>query len=181
MRDDISDILESWPYEGDQTVRIIEASDGRRLLQVRLPVGIEQYEMDGRPDGQLAGDEETFLDYLERRLEAAGPGNFSIGHDDFILLQNESILYYYRYIILFQLGDYTRTVRDTGHNLRACELVERFVERENDRSSLLQYKPYILRVHSVSRAMLLMKEKAFDDAAGDTEKGCSRDKLDGRC
>lgn len=164
MNQDLSSILDEWPYEGEQTVRIIEAGDGRPLLQVRLLLGIEQYEMDGRPDGSPAGVDPTFLDTLEYRLKEEGPEKFSLGHEDFLRLQAESVMFYYRYILLFQLGDYSRTIRDTDHNLRACELVERFGEEEADRSNFLQYKPYIIRVNSVARAMLLMEQKDFAEA-----------------
>jgi len=164
MREDITDILAEWPYDGEHTVRIIEGLDGRQLLQVRLPLGIEQYEMDGRPDGETVGPEETFLDHILLRLEERGQADFSITHEEFLHLQSESVMYYYRYIILFQLGDYTRTVRDTDHNLKACELVERFGAEEKDRDSFLQYKPYILRINSVSRAMMKMEKKDYESA-----------------
>lgn len=164
MRDDITDILRGWPYEEGKSVRIIEGVDGRELLQVRQPLGIEQYEMDGRPDGMTIGPAKTYLELVEHRLEEAGPDNFTIGHEEFLNLQGESVMFYYRYIILFQLGDYLRTIRDTDHNLRACELVERFGTEDKDINNFLQYKPYIIRVNSVSRAMLKMEDKNYSEA-----------------
>ena len=77
---------------------------------------------------------------------------FSINRDDFSLLQSEGILFYCRYYILFQMGDYERTVIDTNHNLKICELVERYSQLK-DKEELLQYRPYILRVNVIARAI----------------------------
>ncbi|MBN1685572.1 MAG: UvrB/UvrC motif-containing protein [Spirochaetales bacterium] len=82
------------------------------------------------------------------------------------MMQNEGMLFYYRYLLLFQIGDYERTCRDTGHNLRICHLVEKYCTDKEDRVSLLQYKPYIIRINALSRSMLLLgkneKRRALD-------------------
>ena len=51
MKHDLSQLLHDWPYDPEHTMRIVTAGDGRSVLQVRLPLGIEQYELEGRPDG----------------------------------------------------------------------------------------------------------------------------------
>jgi hypothetical protein len=162
MNADISGLLSDWPYDPDQTIRIVTAGGGRSVLQVRLPLGIEQYEIEGRPDGMKPYGLESFLDEIERRLEEhireeKTDKTFAISHDDFLLLQGEGVLYYYRYLLLFQINDFERVARDTGHNLRICSLVEKYVASEEDRMALLQFKPYIIRMNSVSRSMLLFQ------------------------
>ena len=53
-REDITEILKSWPHEfGTLNVRIIEADDGRELLQLRIELGVVQMEMEGRPKFQI--------------------------------------------------------------------------------------------------------------------------------
>jgi hypothetical protein len=140
-------------------VRIVKAEDGREVLQIRQPLGVEQYELDGRPDGLTPEGRSTYLELFQERLERhieenGSEAGFVIGHDDFLLLQNEGVLNYYRYLVLFQIGDFERTARDTGQNLALCELVERHGESEEDKKDILQYKPYILRMHAISKAML---------------------------
>ena len=161
---DITDLLREWEYDSDNQVRVIRANDGRQVLQVRQPLGIEQYEMDGRPDGQRPFDRESMLDEFQGRLqdwiEVHGEETgFTIGHDDFQLLHSEGLLYYYRYLILFQISDFMRSARDTEHNLQLCELVERYVEQEEDRNELLQYRPYILRMNAISKAMISLHQE----------------------
>jgi len=65
---DLTGLLRSWKYDQHNNMRQISTTDGRAVIQVRLPLGIEQYEMDGRPDGQRPQNHETYLAYLEERL-----------------------------------------------------------------------------------------------------------------
>jgi hypothetical protein len=164
MSGDMTDILKGWEFDADNQIRIITAEDGRQVLQVRQPLGIEQYELDGRPDGKRPQDCESQLEWLEGRLEShvashGGETGFQIGSEEFQLLQSESLLYYFRYLVLFQIGDFVRTARDTEHNMRVCSLVERFVAAEEDRKELLQYRPYIVRMNAISRAMISLHKE----------------------
>jgi hypothetical protein len=161
---DITDILRSWEFDPDNQVRVIHAADGREVLQIRQPLGIEQYELDGRPDGKRPEGGECYLDFLQGRLqvhrEATGSDEgFQISHDEFHLLHNEGIIYYYRYLVLFQIGDFDRTVRDTEHNLQIADLVDKYAENEEDKKEILQYRPYILRMFAIAKAMISLHQQ----------------------
>ncbi len=157
MSKDISPLLQEWEFDNEKSIRIVAADDGREVMQVRLPLGIEQYELDGRPDGMKPFGKNTMLEEFEERVRLSSD-NFQIGHDDFLLLSNEGILFYYRYLRLFQIGDYKRTARDTDHNLKLCDLVEKHCEDGDDKKMLLQYKPYMLRMNAISKAMLFLHQ-----------------------
>ena len=162
MSIDITDILSEWEFDPDDQYRVVQARDGRDVLQVRQPLGIEQYELDGRPDGDTPFGKESMLDETTERLAShrhrhGNDAGFKIGHDEFALLQNEGVLYYYRYYILFQIGDYERTSMDTNHNLKICEIVERYAHQD-DKNDILQFRPYILRMNATARAMVLLGE-----------------------
>jgi len=161
---DITDILRSWEFDADNQVRIIQAVDGREVLQIRQPLGIEQYELDGRPDGKTPAGQECYLEVLQSRLEShvaehGSDTDFRVSHADFLQLQNEGILYYYRYLVLFQIGDFDRTARDTEHNLGICDIVEKYAEVEDDKKEILQYRPYILRMYAISKAMISLHQQ----------------------
>ena len=163
MNSDISGILNEWEFDSEENIRLITADDGREIMQVRLPLGIEQYELEGRPDGKKPFGKATALEEFQQRLDGYtakhdSEEGFSISHEDFLLLQNEGVLFYYRYLLLFQIGDFKRTALDTEHNLKICRLVEKYCENGEDRKSILQYKPYILRVNAIARAMLSLRE-----------------------
>lgn len=169
MSNDLTDLLREWPYDSDDNMRIVEAGDGRNVLQVRQPLGVEQYELDGRPDGARPFDNDSIVaeltDRLERHREASGDDEgFELSHEDCVMMQSEGILFYYRYLLLFQLNDYERVIRDTGHNLQICELLENYCPDEDDRNAVLQFKPYILRMNGMARAMLQARNDETDEA-----------------
>ncbi|MGA2763624.1 MAG: UvrB/UvrC motif-containing protein [Spirochaetia bacterium] len=171
MSADITDILREWEFDSDNQIRIIQADDGRQVLQVRQPMGVEQYELDGRPDGKKPFGRESMVEEYRTRLDnyASAHGSdegFTITHDDFSNLQGEGVLYYFRYLVLFQIGDFVRTARDTEHNLSLFTLVEKYGENDEDRKELLQYKPYVVRMNAIARAMISL-HKEMKDAAED--------------
>ena len=154
MLHDLTQMLRDWPYEENSTVRLLTTIDGREIMQLRLPLGVEQFELDGRPDGISPESAETVLDLYLKRLEEreAEAKPFALNDEDFGRLRGEAILYYRRYLILFQLGEYRRASLDTGHNLAICDLVENYYQGD-DKIELLQYRPYILRVNTISLSM----------------------------
>ncbi len=169
MSGDITDILREWEFDSDNQIRIIQAEDGRQVLQVRQPLGIEQYELDGRPDAKHPFGRDTVLEEFRSRVEnyVASHGTddgFAITHEDFGALQSEGLLFYFRYLVLFQIGDFVRTSRDTEHNLGLFSLVERYVENDEDKKELLQYKPYVLRMNAISRAMISLHKEMKSSA-----------------
>lgn len=165
MRYDISDVLKNWEYDPENNIRFIKDISGREIMQIRLPLGIEQYELNGRPDGKKPFNKESFLDFYKEKLEIAERENneFSISDDDFKILRSEALLYYYRYVILFQIGEYELTIKDTEHNLEICDLVKKYCYSEK-KDELLQYEPYILRINSVSKAMLMLQKGEIEKA-----------------
>ena len=90
---DISEILGEWPYDPMRNVRRITCLEGRDKLQVRLPLGLEQYELDGRPDGQRPEGFDSFLELLEHRLENEA-GRAELTPEDCTRLHEEGVLYY---------------------------------------------------------------------------------------
>jgi len=165
---DLRKILRGWPYDPEHDARILKGEDGREILQVRTPLGIEQYEMDGRPDGAQPHGAESALEFHQGRLETAkaagGEADFELNARECGELFNEGTLYYFRYVRLFQLKDWVRTVRDTSRNLRAFDFLHRYAQREEDQQFLEKWRPYVLRVNACAAAMLGVEKGAYDKA-----------------
>ena len=155
---DLRSWLEKWPYDPERCLRLTHGYDGRELLLVRLPLGIEQYELKGRPDGlKPYGCESVLEHHLDRLAEARARDqaeDFDLGPNECAELFNEGTLYYNRYIHLFQLKDWKRTARDTARNIQLFDLVHQFALNEEDRMNLEQWRPFILRIHSTAEAMM---------------------------
>lgn len=165
---DLRGLLKSWPYDPDNDARIVRGEDGREVLQVRTPVGIEQYELTGRPDGAQPHGMESALDHYVRRLDqakAAGQeADFELGPRECSELFTEGTLYYFRYVRLFQLKDWARTLRDTARNLSAFDFIHQYAQREEDQQFLEKWRPYIIRVNATAAVMIELEGRAYDRA-----------------
>ncbi len=170
---DLRDIFLEWGYDEDDNVRFLTGVDGRDIMQIRQPLGIEQYDLDGRPDGLKPEGAVNFLEmYLREEAAADENSPLALKDEDFLRLQNEGILYYQRYLALFQVGHYDRVARDSRHNLNICSLLERRYSGDQ-RFEILQYWPYILRMNAISRAMLKLADEESGAAMNELQKGCS--------
>jgi len=167
--EDLSPILRAWPYEPDAAVRKIEGLDGRAKLQVRTPLGIEQYEMDGRPDGLRAEGCESWLEHYRRRAEAEA--GLTLSQEDCECLQAEGVLYYQRYVLFYQIGEYALCARDTERNLGLAAFLEEHAKRPEDRESVAQYRPYIIRMRDSARALDLSRAGKAIEARDILDRG----------
>jgi hypothetical protein len=68
---DLRKVLDAWPFDPEKDARILRVPGGRDVLQVRLPMGLEQYELEGRPDGLQPHGQESLLDHHLARLAQA--------------------------------------------------------------------------------------------------------------
>jgi len=155
---DLKDWLADWPYDPEKAARIVRGTDGREIMQVRTPLGVEQFELQGRPDGVRPHNAESAFDFYRARLEkmeSQGKTNsFGLRANDCEELFDEGVLYYFRYLHLFQLHNWPRVIRDTARNLALFDFVNRYAKREQDRAHLEQWRPYLLRMNTVARAMV---------------------------
>ncbi len=156
--EDISDLLSSWPFDPENSIRRIDGIDGKTKMQVRLPLGIEQHELTGRPDGKRPNGFDSLLDYYEMSLEQyrrseGGDVGFSLSTSECHDLQEEGILYYYRYLLCYQLGEYDLVKRDTERNMRLFRFVTRYAANDEDKKAIEQYWPYLIRMNATAQAL----------------------------
>ena len=61
----IDEVLRAWAYDPNTlSVRLVNGTDGRDVLQMRIDMGVLQLELDGRPDGTRPKGFESFYDFL---------------------------------------------------------------------------------------------------------------------
>ena len=169
---DLTDFLKEWDYHEGKNVRFFTTLDGREIMQVRLPLGVEQYEMEGRPDGFKPHGYDSWLDYELDKLNDSQleDREYVMDQEAYFNLREEGILYYSRYLVLFQAGKYEPVIDDTAHNLEIARLVSDCYVPE-EKADLLQYLPYIRRVNAVAHAMLCLNRGDREQAKTELERG----------
>ncbi len=163
-RQDIDQLLKNWPYEpGEVSARLVKASEGREVLQMRVEMGILQLEVDGRPDGQRPSGSETFFDYLIDRSLHEGE-EFELNSEQCIASDREFLQFYHRRICWLALREFRRAVRDADHSLAFMDFVRAHSSDEQWILSHEQYRPYVL-FHRTQAAVLAKLEEVGADAA----------------
>lgn len=165
---DLRSLLEIWPYDAENNVRIAHGADGRKIILVRQPMGLEQYEIDGRPDGRRVNGLKSAFDFHRARFDAAkqtnGANEFDLSAKDCAELFHEGISYYHRLILLFRLKDWTRVERDAAHLFRLIYFIKQHARCEEDRVQLDHWRLDLARINAVARAMILLGKGQYRDA-----------------
>ena len=174
---DISAILRNWKHKpGEVTVRCITGRDGRPKIQMRLDLGLLQMEKEGRPDGCRPHGCGSLLEYHLGRLERYKKANgveigFELPKDQCRELREEAVMYYYRYLSLFIMGQYHQVIQDTNRNLNVFDLCRKFAARKADRFALEQYRPYVLMMKARAQAQLDIDQGNLTDALQNCRTG----------
>src|SRR4051812_24998725 len=175
---DITPVLRGWDYEpGTINVRKVSGLDGSPKLQMRQDLGLLQMEITGRPDGRRPHGYESLLEYFETQLadhvrrHQGNEEGFHLGRNQCQSLRDEAMMYYWRYLSLFVLEDFTGVVRDTARNLRVLDLCGKFAVDEQDQIVLEQYRPYIIMMNTRAQASIESSEKRYADALRTIERG----------
>ena len=165
---DLRKFLDSWPYDPNHYVRLARVGNGREIMIVRQPTGLEEYEVEGRPDGQRPHGLESVLEFQLARLAAArravAEDAFRLSAADCAELFDEGMIYYYRFVSFCRLKDWARAERDTARNLRVLDLANRYAEHEEDRVRLEQWRTDITCMNAVARAMLVLEKGQYEEA-----------------
>jgi hypothetical protein len=147
--------------------------DGRELICVLHPGGMEQYEVEGRPDGQRPHGHVSSFDYHLERLaaqrQAGAAEDFQLTKEDCAELFDEAALYKRRAIQFFHLRDWVRAEQDTARNLRLLEFVERHAWDEADR--VQSEKRDCASLNTFARALSLLMNNQADHTVRGTPAG----------
>jgi hypothetical protein len=173
-RKDIDSILRNWPFEpGEVMARLVRASDGRQVLQMRVDMGILQLEVDKRPDGSRPHGAETYFDYL--LAEAIHQGDdFQLSPEQCTEADREFVQFYHRRICWLALKEYRRAVRDADHSLAFMDFVKRHSPDEEWTLSHEQYRPFVLFHRVQAAALAALEEHGPEEAIAEVNEGLRR-------
>lgn len=179
MNQDLTKLLQSWPYQpGQVSVRRFKGRDGNEKIQLRVDLGVLQMNATGRPDGKKPMGHESWFDcqrarLAERFLETGSGEGFQLVLEDCARLQQECIQYHHRYICLFQLEDFEAVERDCARNLAVFEFVAEHAATEELAWSVLQLVPQMLLMRTRSRAAAAAKANDATAASAHVVEGIS--------
>ncbi len=171
MTEDIDPIIESW--EAPDGARKITGADDTEKVQLRVEVnghrGILQFDCDGRPDGNRPHGREFALDHhialFEKHVESGSPpAEFRLPHEEAMELVEEAVVVYQRYVVMLQLEDYERVLRDTSRNMRLFRFLNRHAESKEDALALEKWWPYIIRIHYTALALDAAERRDYEGA-----------------
>jgi tetratricopeptide (TPR) repeat protein len=179
MNLDISEILDQWNFDSENNARKIMGADGKERIQVRLELGLMQMHCDGRPDGKRPHNKESLFNYHRKMLDQyiaihGSDEGFKLDNHMCAELRQEGLLYYNRYLVLFQMEDYLRTARDTQRNTRLLDFVNQYASSKEDKTMLEQYHPYVIRMNSAALALYHVDRDRYSEALMTIRRGIEK-------
>jgi hypothetical protein len=169
MGRDIDALLRDWDYKpGVVQARMIQARDGREVLQMRLDLGVLQLETEGRPDGAEPHGYPTFFDFLQHqaRLAEQAGRRFVLSDEQCEEADREFVQYYHRRVCWLTLRAFARSVADADHTLAFMDFVRDHSPTDEYRLAHEQYRGFV-QFHRTQAAAALAVEKGDPEAAVD--------------
>lgn len=172
-RQDIDHVLRKWDYDPSEiSVRLVETSDGREVLQMRVELGVLQLEVENRPDGSRPGGAETYFDYLVGL--AIHDSDFQMTEEQCAEADREFIQFYHRRICWLALRMFRRAVEDADHNLAFMDFARDHVASEEWVQSHEQYRPFILFHRTQAAALAELEDVGPEAAIEEVNQGLAR-------
>jgi hypothetical protein len=173
-RHDIDRILKEWPFEpGEVSARLVRATDGREVLQMRVEMGVLQLELENRPDGLRPGGADTYFDYLLGLAAEVGEG-FELSEEQCAAADREFLQYYHRRVCWLALRDFHRATRDADHSLAFMDFVRAHSPDEEWTISHEQYRPFVLFHRTQAAALSKLEDGNPTAAIAELNEGLDR-------
>jgi hypothetical protein len=171
---DIDFILRHWPFKpGVIAARLIRASDGREVLQMRIEMGLLQMETTGRPDGEHPGGFETALEWLSELARSQGD-DFALNEQQCLEIDREFLQFYHRRICCLALRQFARAVADSDHALALMDFVAAHSANPQWTASHEQYRLFVLFHRIQAAAMLALESSGPEGAIESINQGLER-------
>lgn len=165
-KQDIDDILKQWPFDPQSVnVRMLESAK-RRVLQMRVDMGILQLETDGRPDGNRFQGATTYFEFLQRK-SVQSENKFELDEDSCLEIDREFVQFYHRRVCWLQLKEFKLAVRDADHTLGLMDFCKAHSADEQWTISHEQYRPFVLYHRTQAAALAHINGENEDEETPD--------------
>jgi hypothetical protein len=169
MNQDIDAALQGWEFKpGVVQARLVQARNGRQIIQMRVDLGVLQIETTGRPDGQRPHGYPSYFDYLQQQARVADRAGqtFALTEEQCQEADREFVQFYHRRICWLALRNYARAVADADHTLAFMNFVRDHSPNEEYRDAHERYRGFVL-FHRTQAAAALASEENDPERAID--------------
>ena len=159
----LDDLLSKWAFDPSTlNVRLVKGNDGRDVIQMRVDMGVLQLETTGRPDGELAHDHQSMLEFLQE--ESLRNADRDLTEDECMEVDREFMQFYHRRICWLRLQYYHRAVMDADHTLQLMDVSEKMSPEEEWVGTHEQYRPFVLFHRTQADALGSLEENTAEEA-----------------
>ena len=178
MRRDIDEALHGWPSNaepGDVVAREIVARDGRKVLQIRVELGILQMEVEARPDGVRPHGFATYLDYLKNRAtKGSKSAEWKMSNEQAVEVDREFSQYYHRRVAWLTMQKYDKALLDADHSLDLMNFVQQYSGNPEYIDSHERFRGLVLFHRTQAAAALALERRKPDEAVDSVREGVER-------
>jgi UvrB/uvrC motif len=177
MNSDISALLGDWAFNpGAVQARLVEADDGRMVLQIRVDLGLLQLEANGRPDGTRPHGFPTYLDYLREKADRAERAErpFLLDDDQCDEADREFVQFYHRRVGWLALREFAKAIADADHTLAFMDFVRNHSPNEQYTLAHEQYRGFVVFHRTQAAAALAVHEDKPEAAIDAIRDGLER-------
>lgn len=177
MNQDIDYILRGWDFKpGVVQARMVQARDGRQVIQMRVDLGVLQLETLGRPDGTQPHGHDTYLEYLreQARLGKRNSKRFTLSEEQAQEADREFLQFYHRRICWLALRQYGRAMADADHTLAFMDLVKKHSPSDDYTQAHEQYRGFVIFQRTQAAAALQVEKEKPEAAIDEIRQGLDR-------
>lgn len=174
MRQDIDHALEGWEFKpGVVQARLVQGSNGRQVIQMRVDLGVLQIEAVGRPDGSRPHGHTTYLEYLleQARLAEKAEQLFVMSEEHCEEADREFVQYYHRRISWLALRNYGKALADADHTLAFMDFVRGHSPTDEYTQAHEQYRGFVLFQRTQAAAALRVEHNDAEGAIDSLRAG----------
>lgn len=177
MSQDIDTALQGWEFKpGVVQARLVAASDGRQVIQMRVDLGVLQIETSGRPDGMRPHGSDTYFEYLRQQssMSAAAGQPFTLGEEQCQEADREFLQFYHRRLCWLALRNYVRAMADADHTLGFMDFIGAHSPSEEYTKDHEQYRGFVLFQRTQAAAALAVEQHNPEAAIDAINEGLER-------
>lgn len=177
MYHDIDAALQGWEFKpGVVQARLVEAGDGRHVIQLRVDLGILQLETEGRPDGTRPHGCDTYFDYARRQAQIFSNAgrSFVLNEEQCQEADREFVQFYHRRLCWLALRNYSRAVADADHTLAFMDFVRDHSPGDEYTQAHEQYRGFVVFQRTQAAAALAIERDNPEEAIDAIAEGLNR-------